>query len=1149
MPAMVGKDVESPCAAGGGMHSPASVAEAVASGSLRRTRRALTWVGRLSSACAWCQPCNKEQFRHGDTRSPTPPPKAASDTSEATAGAPNGSSSSAGTCSSGTGGDQPQCHLLPLATASNSGNSAGDLREDVGDEDESVNDVPSDGESTETDEDEDEDAPMGEVPGVDRMCSKRSMKSACSSDSDVSPAWPPRRWSAPVLDISTLQAGGYSSLQDPSSPSRRPKERRTTWKGPTTQKRWRHRPWKHQASSYCVDEAHLIVRRCPRDIRPLATQEMLMDALKVDPVCALLEDAGLQAIFEAMESYEFSAGEFIVQQGKIGTTFFIVETGSLEVTVNGNPVDILGKGSAFGAVSLLHGVPRPFSAKAQEHSVIWGASSVAFKRVLREHALRHAEENLRVIAHMRLFEHLQERQRRLLAEDLLTVVYAEGSPIISEGEGTSGIYFVQSGEVELFKSGCDWPVTIFRPGDCFGEQFILKNDPARLLLTVYAATRVSLVCISAKALQEVLGGDLQAALDRNLILPALRQSTVLSHLSQAQQNAVAREMEVKTVYPGEDIAQGFQFLVVLDGQIQGVTRTSRNGTAHHTRGMWMEDAGKSDGDGGISPLNEARSKLSRMSTVSLCGTREDMETDKVKAVKSAPCGLLALPIERRSYLTPGPEGARIAVLTWNGLLRALPELAGHDLGGAGAAAEVAGYCQKMKLVKRVQIFRHLSQDQIDGLVQSLRPMFYGQGERIIQQGTIGDSFFIIAKGEVVVTIDGQVVRTLGMYGFLGERALLFDEPRTATVEASSGKVMCWSLQKAKFNEIVTENMREELCHRIRLQDTNIEPSDLRCIRIVGTGAFGVVRLVQHRSTGTRYALKRIRKRGGQVPSEFAMECKLLQQMDHPFIVTYVTTFEAHASLYLLTELVTGGELMAAIRRMTSKPLTREHARFYMGSLVIILEELSNQNIIYRDLKPENVLLDQQGYLKLIDFGLAKRLDTVTQKAFTMVGTPHYMAPEVFRGQGYTCAVDLWSLGITMFELVCGELPFANDDEEPGMICSSILKGSVEFPPHYQDDDGRALILGLLAEHPKNRLGAGALGIEEIMQAAFFIDEASPGGDNRHAFVDFSSCRPSIFNRIAGRELEAPWVPGGEFYCDELDGLRASMSDADLFATD
>merc|ERR1719346_486657 len=166
-------------------------------------------------------------------------------------------------------------------------------------------------------------------------------------------------------------------------------------------------------------------------------------------------------------------------------------------------------------------------------------------------------------------------------------------------------------------------------------------------------------------------------------------------------------------------------------------------------------------------------------------------------------------------------------------------------------------------------------------------------------------------------------------------------------------------------------------------------------------------------------------------------------------MTLVKTFETAKSVYILTELITGGELHGAIRQIPTV-LSRAQAQFYTGSLVIVLEELADRNIVYRDLKPENVMLDQQGYLKLIDFGIAKKLEEGKSRTFTMIGTPHYMAPEVMRGHGYGTPVDLWSLGVMQYEFVCGYLPFADELDDPTDVCTAILEETLTFPHRYRD---------------------------------------------------------------------------------------------------
>ena len=149
----------------------------------------------------------------------------------------------------------------------------------------------------------------------------------------------------------------------------------------------------------------------------------------------------------------------------------------------------------------------------------------------------------------------------------------------------------------------------------------------------------------------------------------------------------------------------------------------------------------------------------------------------------------------------------------------------------------------------------------------------------------------------------------------------------------------------------------------------------------------------------------------------------------------VKTFKDREYLYFLTELCTGGELYDAIRKLGL--LNREQAQFYLGSIIVAIEYLHERNIAYRDLKPENVLLDSQGYTKLIDFGCAKKMK---ERSYTLVGTPHYMAPEVILGKGYGLTADIWTFGIILYEFVCGPLPFGNDAEDQLEIFRDILTG-------------------------------------------------------------------------------------------------------------
>lgn len=265
------------------------------------------------------------------------------------------------------------------------------------------------------------------------------------------------------------------------------------------------------------------------------------------------------------------------------------------------------------------------------------------------------------------------------------------------------------------------------------------------------------------------------------------------------------------------------------------------------------------------------------------------------------------------------------------------------------------------------------------------------------------------------------------------------------------------------------------------EDTHLTIDDFDLLKVVGKGSFGKVMQVRKKDSSKIYALKAIRKAHIVSRSEVThtlAERTVLARVDNPFIVPLKFSFQSPEKLYLVLSFINGGELFYHLQREGKFDLPR--ARFYTSELLSALECLHSLDVIYRDLKPENILLDYKGHIALCDFGLCKLNMKNQDKTTTICGTPEYLAPELIMGHGYTKAVDWWTLGILLYEMLTGLPPYY--DEDRNTMYNKILTHPLRFPDNFERD-AKDLLIGLLSRDPKQRLGNN--GAKEIMEHAFF----------------------------------------------------------------
>lgn len=265
----------------------------------------------------------------------------------------------------------------------------------------------------------------------------------------------------------------------------------------------------------------------------------------------------------------------------------------------------------------------------------------------------------------------------------------------------------------------------------------------------------------------------------------------------------------------------------------------------------------------------------------------------------------------------------------------------------------------------------------------------------------------------------------------------------------------------------------------------MQMEDLKYISVLGRGHFGKVLLAEVRKTGKLYAIKALKKRDIVTRDEvdsLMSEKRIFEMINasrHPFLVNLHGCFQTSDHVCFVMEYLPGGDLMIHIH---NNVFTEAQTRFYSACVLLGLEFLHLNKIIYRDLKLDNLLMDADGFVKITDFGLCKEGMGHGDRTSTFCGTPEFLAPEVLTDDNYTRAVDWWGMGVLIFEMLVGESPFPGEDEEE--VFDSIVNDDVQYPGSLPPD-AVSIIQKLLKKNPLKRLGAGERDANELKGEKFF----------------------------------------------------------------
>ena len=323
----------------------------------------------------------------------------------------------------------------------------------------------------------------------------------------------------------------------------------------------------------------------------------------------------------------------------------------------------------------------------------------------------------------------------------------------------------------------------------------------------------------------------------------------------------------------------------------------------------------------------------------------------------------------------------------------------------------------------------------------------------------------------------QYVVDANYYGDPTSKKNHFEEiPEPERNELSDDDMIMIEEEIDPYNEVVKQNQATK---------GKITKEDFNMLKVIGQGSYGKVFLVQHKKTGISYAMKMLKKadlkKRNQVEHTMA-ERRILEKIKHPFIVSLQYSFQSKKKLYFVMDYCPGGELFFYLQNIGK--FKEKTACFYASNILFSIEELHKNDIIYRDLKPENVLIGTDGYAKITDFGLSKENIQGNSEAHSFWGTPEYLAPEILAKTGHGKAADWWSFGAIIYEMLVGIPPFYTKNRQ--QLYENIQKGELDLPD-FLSDEAKDLLWRLLTKDPNERLGSSQNDAQDVKLHPWFAN--------------------------------------------------------------
>ena len=757
------------------------------------------------------------------------------------------------------------------------------------------------------------------------------------------------------------------------------------------------------------------------------------------------DDSLIQRIIESLSLYQLEEDKFIFKEGETGNEFYIIKSGKLEIKTK-IPNIVLTQGDTFGELALLkRRCFRTYAALTKTQVEIFALTMENYTKILKESGVssitkksnQEKEKIMKEVTNHPLLKYLSDTQKDNLSLMATYHVIKDNTLLISSKQRSKkketqkplfpnpkALIFPIEGEViESFKSSSSSSTS---PSSSIA---VTKGNGAGFLYTIfkvhensdYSITMEKDMCtcilLSENALIESMGTNYQFDIIFSFFCSKISKSEIIMQLT-----PIKDKNKTDTLYYYNFLFQGFTMKIYNQNDVV-FPQSSFENKKH------------------IVLLNGELLNSKSQKTIG----KNNIYGDKmINSQELVNYDIIAK--------TPNTVTLENSWKNTKEILKCFPEnkhLFSH-----------------YESLTKVAMFQNLEEMEIFNMSMKVKKTKFKAKETIIKEGTMNEEFYFITKGRVKVKLPNQ--KTLRVYdtgNCFGEISLLYDSPSPYSIIAKENTV-CYVLPKEHFIELLKDKkVNDFMKQKMLMEDNDITLSDLYYLSYLGRGRFGNVCLVHNQISF--YAAKAISKLAAEKQKSgvknLLNEKKTMISVDHPFIVKIVKTLKKDNWCFFLQEFIIGKNFAEYLDTRTSKHNLYE-TKFYGACLFAIMHYLNKNKIIHRDIKPSNIMLEYHGYLKLIDFGTARKIKNYSQ---TVIGTPNFIAPEVLLGKGYSFPCDYWSIGVCLYYIYFSILPFGNKAIELIDIYKDIIENDPEYP-YDTPSEIKALINGLLKKKPSQR---------------------------------------------------------------------------------